>query len=354
MNRFAFLGLVVGVFAWTAVVSIMNGLQGDMKTRILREKPHLLWEGTPRSDLESKEGALKKALGTELSNVKFILQTEGLIEVPNQQQQGRISGSGVVIQGIEGLGNDAEAGSELASLLRVTVGDEIRLHSVWRLDLPPLELRLMSLFQTGVYEIDRSGVHVDRRLLENWLGLKDAVSRVEIQIKDPARVSEYRAAAEKALGVPLKTWQETEASLWYSLKLEKIVMGIAVFFIVLIASMAVHLALSVRVADKTREIGLLRGLGADDKILARLYLSEGLVLGVAGSFVGLFVSWAFCKIVSGYYQFPDIYYFTTVPVDWNWGTCIGLSIIAVILALFASWLPANRVKNVEVHEALRS
>jgi lipoprotein-releasing system permease protein len=118
--------------------------------------------------------------------------------------------------------------------------------------------------------------------------------------------------------------------------------------------MAVHLALSVRVADKTREIGLLRGLGADDRILARLYLTEGMMLGVAGSIVGLLGSWAFCKVVSGYYKLPDIYYFTAVPVDWDWPTSIGLAIIAIFLALLASWMPANRARRVEVSEALRS
>src|SRR5688572_13657441 len=108
MNRFAFLGLVVGVFAWTAVVSIMNGLQGNMKQQILREKAHLMWEGQPVVGIQSKEAALRKALGDELRAVRFLLQTEGQLVVADREERGRVSGaaaSGVVIQGVEGLGN---------------------------------------------------------------------------------------------------------------------------------------------------------------------------------------------------------------------------------------------------------
>ena len=150
MNRFAFLGLMVGVFAWISVVSIMNGLQGDIRDRSLKEKAHLIWEGSPREGLESKNAEVRELLNDEFKSLRFVLQSEGLIEVPSSQR-GRVTGSGVVIQGIEGLGENTQAGVELASVLKIIEGDEFKLRSVWKLDQPPMNLELGETFETGVY-----------------------------------------------------------------------------------------------------------------------------------------------------------------------------------------------------------
>ena len=354
MNRFAVLGLVIGVFAWTAVVSIMDGLQGDIRGRILKEKAHLLWEGTPVRDLQSKEAELRSLLGDRLSSIKWILQTEALLEVHLNRQLGRVSGSGVVLQGIEGMGEEIAAGYELMNLIGVTMDEPVRLHSAWKIDQPALEFQISKVFESGVYDLDRSVIRMDRKRLESWLGLQDSISRIEIQMKEPLMVDAVQHDVAKVLGREVKTWKQTDASLWYSLRLEKVVMAVAVFFIVLIAAFAVHLALSVRVADKTREIALLRALGADDKILSRLYLTEGALLGVLGAFVGLLLSRGFCFLISGYFQLPTIYYLTTIPVDWNWWLNIFLAFVAVILAVLASWWPSRKVRDIEVQEALRS
>jgi lipoprotein-releasing system permease protein len=355
MNVFAFLGLFVGVFAWCAVSSIMRGLQGDIKNRILREKPHLLWEGTPREGLSSKEAALRAALGSDFAEVRFMLRTEGLLEIPSYNGAGRSSGSGVVIQGDDSVGRGTfRAGAELATVLGLATEVPYKLRSAWKLEQPPLEPRFESVFETGVYELDRTGVRVNAAELGSWLGLTDAVSRVELRVSDPERAEEFRARAEEALGVTFKTWKETDASLWYSLKIERICMNLAVFFIVVLATVAVNLALSVRVADKAREIGLLRGLGADSRVLARLYLYEGGGLGLVGAFLGVVGAWGFCRAVEVLYRLPDIYYSTQVPVDWRWGPALLIGAVAVGAALLASVGPARRVLRAEISDALRS
>ncbi len=354
MNLFAFFGLIVGVFALTAVVSIMSGLQKDIKDRVLNEKAHLLWEGTPRQGLQAKKEEIVLALGSSLRDVQFILQTEGLLEQVKSQQRGRISGSGVVIQGIEAFGEGAALGTELGNVLDLDVDSKAFIRSAWDLNLAPLEIKVKSFFRSGVYEADRSGLRVDRKVLEEWLGLPRAVSRLEVRLNDPMEVDRFAPLLSKIVGVPMRTWKETEKSLWYSLRLEKIVMTLAVFFIVFLAALSVHLALSVRVAEKTREIGLLRALGVKDKILARLYLLEGAALGLAGSTAGLILSYFFCRIISGYYELPDIYYLANFPVQWEWSTSIGLAFFAVLLSVMASFFPAKKVEGVQIAEALRS
>lgn len=355
MNIFAFLGIFIGVFAWSSVSSIMRGLQGDIKDRMLREKPHLLWEGPPQEGLRGREEALRRSLGRDFQDVHYMLRTEGLLEIPAMEGSGRASGSGVVLQGApEVVTGTFQAGTELAAVLSLTPGIFYKLRSAWRLELPPLEPKFLQVFETGVYELDRTGVRVNAAELGHWLGLNDAVSRIEIRVRDPEKVGELRVLANSAAGVNFRTWQETDASLWYSLKIERIFMNLSVFFIVILATVAVNLALSVRVADKAREIGVLRGLGADTGDLARLYLYEGGGLGLAGALLGTGGAWLFCRVVSGYYQLPDIYYSTKVPVDWRWGPSLLIAAVAVMAALLASCGPAKRVLQAEIGDALRS
>ncbi|MBS1986191.1 MAG: ABC transporter permease [Bdellovibrionales bacterium] len=354
MNRFAFIGVVVGVFAWVSVVSVMNGLQGEIRDKILLEKPHLLWEGAPTRGLDAKVAALKATSGLELRSVKMLLQTEALMEIPSGRQKGRIAGAGVVLQGMNDAPSGAQIGSELAASLGLAPGDEIKLRSAWKLEGVPLVLRVANVFETGVPDIDRSGVRMSRAELESWLGLQDAVTRIEVQLVDPARADEVRPEVERVLGLPVKTWRETHASLWYSLKIEKIFMTIVVFFIVLLAALAVHLALSVRVAEKTREVGLLRALGADAALVRRIFLTEGALLGILGSGLGLVLSWIFCRLISGYVRAPDFYYSTSIPVDWNLATSLVMAAIAVGAATLASRGPAQRASRSTVVEALRA
>lgn len=354
MNRFALLGICVGTFAWTTVTSTMRGLQNDRRNRVLVQKPHLLWDGAPRSDILAKREVLEKFFGDSLSSLKFVLQTEGLFEIANSNQKGRSSGAGVVIQGVEDPESGIQFGIELMSEFHLAPGSLFKLHNVWRMDLPPLELEVDQSFESGIYEIDRSTLRVPRVLLENWLGMKDAISRIEIQLKDPHRADELIENLKKETGLVFNSWKTLDASLWYSLKLEMIVITIAVFFVVLIAAFSVHMALSVRVVEKSREVALLRGLGANDKILARLYFTEALLLGIFASIVGLLLAYVFCMGLSKWWKLPAIYYYTNLPIDWNWGMSLALTSISIGLTGIAGYLPARRVRSIEIQEALRS
>lgn len=353
MNGFAFVGLFIGVMAWISVLSIMNGLQGDIKDRHLKERAHIVWEGRPQELSADFTERVKKILGPEFKNLSLILQTEGLLEIPSGLR-GRVSGSGVIIQGRDDQSADILLGFELASILRLLPGDEVRLRSVWSLESPPLERTFRENFKSDIYDLDKSMVRLPKAQLEDWLGLKGRISLVEIQLQDPFRARVLLPALKQELELPFKSWEEQQASLWYSLRLEKTMMMLSIFFIVVLASLAVHLSLSARVTEKTREVALLMALGSSPKILARLYLMEGLILGVLGSLAGLVGSWVLCTVVSRFAKLPDFYYSTSVPVEWRWSENLFMAGIAIVLALIASWWPAKRVAQVSIQEALRS
>jgi lipoprotein-releasing system permease protein len=356
MNLFAFVGVAVGVFAWTSVMSIMTGLQNEIRQKNLQEKPHLLWEGSVNDLLPEKLAQVRSSWGPELTKLDTILQTEGLLEVLDTSERGRILGAGVVIQGLDRGGeSDLDMGVELLSTLKLRTGSRVRLHNVWRPEAAPLDLPVNSMFESGVYEIDRGTVRLGRANLARWLDLSPtAFTRLEVQLVDAFKAPELRDRLSHDLGLPLKTWQENDAALWYSLKLEKIVMSLATFFVVVISGFAVHLAMSVRVADKAREIGVLRGLGFADGWILRLYFVEGCVLSFCGAVLGLLAGYGFCYLVSHFGQMPEFFYSSQIPAEWNWSVNSLMALTAVFLAAMASYWPAKKASLVEIQEALRS
>lgn len=352
MNVLAFLGSALGVFAWVAVTSIMIGLQNDIRFTRLGEKPHLVWEGQPRSDYRDIEARIRELLGKNLSGLSSLLRTEGLLEEHRGDQKGRSAGSGVIIEGrldVESL----QFGAELLSVTGFQPQSKLLLHSAWRLDKAPLELRDPVVFETGVYDIDKATIRMPKSELDRWLGLNDAASSIEVRLSDPDLAPEMRDRLAP-LNLSFQTWREMDQALWYSLKLELLVMSMAIFFVVLLGALALYMALSVRVTEKAREIALLRGLGAPDYQLKFLYTFEGTILGTFGAIVGIGGAWLFCLLVSKYGALPSIYYTTHIPSDWSWLRSIGFGLVAIILSAGASYWPARKVQEFEIQEALRS
>jgi lipoprotein-releasing system permease protein len=351
MNIFAFVAVALAVFSWATVMSIMGGLQKDILDKNLRAKPHLLWEDVPRV-LNLSE--LPTDISSQIISVKKTLQSEALMEVPRNETDDNSLRSGVIIQGDDSIPEGAvDLASDLASQVSILNFDQVIFRSAWKLDVPPLKLRVRKIFTTGVYELDRALVRVSPKDLEQWLGLVGFSSRLEVKLKDPFNSIKLRKSLEEKYGLTLKVWQELDSALWYSLRLEKFAMGFALFCMVLLASLAVNMALSVRVSEKVREISLLRSMGLTRKDIFRLYILEGFFIGTLSSVLGAIGAYYFSKVLSQYLSFPDIYYSTAIPVSWSHLQVAFLVFMSILLCLWASWNPARRAMSVDIAQGLR-
>lgn len=357
INYFAWVGVTLGVFAWVSIMSLMSGLQNETREKILKQKPHLLWEHVPTQDLNERVVELQKfkTLQGQDFKINSVLQTEGIVELPDRGETGRVVGSGVIIQGVKEFEeNEIQLGSELQRYLAPGPEENLRLRSAWRPEGLPLDFKDPKGFESGIFELDRSLIRISQRTLESWLGLQGAVSRIEIFLEDPYQAEKLKDEFETRLGVKFKTWKQTDGALWFSLRLEKVMMGLVLFFVVLIALLALNLSIRVRVIEKRAEIALLHALGASDKILSRMFVCQGVFLGAFASVLGLLLGWVFCLVVSNFWSLPSIYYSTHLPVDWNWSLNLGFCLIAVVWSGIASALPARRIQNLNTAETLRS
>jgi lipoprotein-releasing system permease protein len=354
MNLFAFAGLALSVFAWITVTSVMGGMQGQIKERILNEKPHLLWEGRPQQGSKEFLRAVKEELASEYEDAATYLRSEALVEMRRAHRNVQ---TGALLEGRDEIpSGQALAGSEIFSELGASTNDVVSVRSVWALEQFPLSLVLSGTFQSGVYELDRNVLRVSRGDLSQWLGLgEDAYSYFSAKLKDPNRAELMKERLVRRFpGLDFKTWQEADAALWYSLRLEKIVMSLAVFFVLLLSLFALYMAMSVRLAEKSREMALLRGLGAQNFDLQKLFLIEGGILSGLAALMGIGLSWFFCKLISGWLTLPDFYYSTSIPVDWSWDRVIFLALGVLLLGLLSTWWPVRRGFQFSVAETLRS
>lgn len=352
MNRFAIIATALGLCAWLTTLNVMEGLQREIRNDHLRNKAHILLEGPLRNDLPEVAEKIRSQFGSQIKELKIKLQFEGLVE----PSKGRkiYTGSGVVIEGDANVKpGEVVIGEELGNVLHADTMDSFRLRNVWKLEGAPLDLKFGGLRRTELFDVDRFYVWVSQSDLDEWLGGEKLKSRLEIFLNEPYKAPPITAQM-KTIDPSFKDWTELDSALWHSLDLERKAMAIALFFVVLFGALAVSSALSLRIAEKRREIGLLRALGADTSKIFWLYEFEGLILGGIGLVLGLALSWGVTWAIGNWGMLPSFFYSQNLPVDWSWAralTLLGLSFLTVGIA---SLVPSRKLFQWDIISLLKS
>lgn len=355
MTRFAFIAFAVAMFSWITVHGVMSGLQGDRIKVLVDEQPHLLWESTPRSlslETKTKLEALLKNHG--LKSIKYVLQTEGLMELVRPDERGRTQGAGIVMRADDSLKpGSVLMGGELAQMTKVYLGDQLKLHSVWNLEGMPLTVEVAGLVHPRDFDAAKQLMWLATSDIESLIEHKDAISRIEISLQDPEKAAALLPEVQKVIPDHWQTWRDLNRSLLMSLALERNMMALTMFFLVILASLALYLSLSVRVVERTRQSALLLALGARLPKVRNVFLFEGLTIGAVGTLVGATAAMFFCWYLKNYFQLPALYYSRRVPVDLSVISIVVLIAVSMGLALVASFFPANQVSKIEIAEALK-
>ena len=149
---------------------------------------------------------------------------------------------------------------------------------------------------------------------------------------------------------------ELNQNLLDALKLEKRVMFLILIFIVLVASFNIISTLTMTVMAKTREISILKSMGADDDGIMRLFMYKGLIIGVLGTIIGITLGLILCFIINKYgiKMDPEVYYINKLPVQINLGEVLLVSVFAIVISLLATLFPALRAARVNPVEGLRN
>jgi lipoprotein-releasing system permease protein len=368
ISLIAALGVAIGVMALIVVIAVMTGFDTDLKDKIIGANPHIVLhseEGIRDFDALSKKiAALPEvsAVAPYVSGQAFLYHKDKVLSLNVKGITPSVEEAVTKIKAycIGGKVNLPRGGimlgQELARVLDVGVGDEVVLSSpVIGLNTP---YRISALFHTGMYDYDLNFAFLDIRDAQEFFGVGRVVTQVGVKIKDPYRAPFVKKELVKTLSVPLhvRTWMEINQNFFSALALEKLTMFIILTLIVLVACFNIISSLIVMVVEKTKDIGILKAIGAPQALIRRIFTWGGLIIGCTGTFLGILGGVFLCWLLKKYQfiQLPkDIYYIDKLPVSLR-GQDIGLiALCALLITFLATIYPARKASRLNPVEALR-
>ena len=256
-------------------------------------------------------------------------------------------------------------GNELASQLNVFVGDNVTIinpigGAIGPLGIPTPRVkpfRVAGIFKSGMYEYDTKWTYMSIGEAQSFLETGDLVTGIEARVQDIDAVNGISEEIGAKLPYPffVKNWKNLNRSLFSALKLEKIVMGLILSLIVMVASLNIIGTLILVVLTRAREISILRAMGTAKGTIRGMFMIEGLIIGVVGTTLGTILGLLGCAGLDRY-QYPldtDVYYLDSLPVVVEPNTVVSVVIAAILISFLATVYPATLAARIDPVEGLR-
>jgi lipoprotein-releasing system permease protein len=382
-------GVVVGVSALIVVMAVMNGLQRDLREKILIGSPdlRLLTFGNEMS-MPDWRATLEKVKKT-----KDVVAAAPWVHTKGVARSGQSDPQLAFISGIEpqgrgvpevtglrdhavrgdfrfssadGLTRGIVVGDLLAARLGVDLGDTLTLVTVSPKDFSAsaglipqtMDFEVTGVVRTGMFEYDDNYVFIAIDAAKELAQLGGAVTGIEVKTTNRWVASDVGATLEQELGHPYRAvdWQEQNSSLFQALKLEKLGMGVILGLIILVSAFNIVSNLTMVVADKTREIGILKAMGMRSASIKRIFFLQGLTIGVAGTALGVMLGLAVSILVGAKKLIPldpQIYFIDHLPAYNEAQDVVITIVVSLLIAALATLYPSNQAAKLYPLEAIR-
>lgn len=363
------LGIAIGVIVLIVSIGIANGLDKNMISSILSMTSHVLVEnGDKLSDYNNLKERIEKIPGVK--GAVPSIETQGIFKY-NGIYGGYISG--VKIEGfdlesakkamdldkkiVEGSispdkMNGILIGKELFKNIGASLGDEVTIISS---ENKEIKFKIEGVFQSGYYDYDINMIILPLKAAQYLVYSGDTVNKIDVTLNDPYKAPEIADKIMTETKIFSRTWGDLNRNLLSALSLEKTVMIMVFSLIVIIAGFVVWVTLNMLVREKIKDIGIMRSMGFSRKSIMKIFLIQGMLLGIAGIIIGTVISLCFLWYIKNYTLafITSIYYLTKIPVEISVKE-IGIIIGANIGIIFVSSVfPAYRAAKMETVEALR-
>jgi len=370
-------GVAVGVGVLIIVIAVMSGFDTDLREKIIGTNSHIIIEGEYGVDGISELSRQIQRVKHVTATAPFVYgqamvmraqETMGiLVRGVDPKQEGRVSklGSYMKTGNVDLENNGCVIGNELAKRLNLKIGQRITLISP--ASTIGEEFQVRGIFSSGMYMYDANLIYVGLPQAQGLFGLGSRTSGIAVKIDDALRVLKVKAAVRDALkgySYSIRSWMDLDKNLITALRLEKIMMFIVVGMIVLVACFNIGSSLIMMVMEKTKDIGILRSIGATAGSIRRIFLLEGLIIGGAGTALGFAFGLTVVRHINpiahsiesltGFSFFPpDIYYFSRIPALIGLFDMSCIAGFALAASLVATLYPSHQAARLDPVEALR-
>ncbi len=386
---FSALGVTLGTWLLIFVLSAINGFENEVKRELMGKDAHIeitRHQFTPFGGYDSLRREVLRQPGV-LKAAPFVLAKTVIAHQKNQD--------GILVYGIVdslsreviGIPSTVKRGDyrldslmdsstgrafpsillgyALADRLAAQVGDKVFLADFSKASMlsgsfaPRVQPFIVAgIFESGMYQYDESLAYISLASAQKLFDVPNQVTGLQVRISDPAHSGRMADALETRLGFPYRAvdWQAKNFTLIKWMNYEKVLVSLALGIIILIAAFNIISSLVMAVNDKTREIGILRAMGATRSSILRIFVFEGMLIGITGSFLGatLGILSYWLQKHYGLIQLPgDVYFVTTLPVELRLWDVLGVLLVTNFLCGVATLLPALKAARQDPVGAIR-
>lgn len=387
------LGVTLGVAALIIVLSGMNGFAGEILRHLIGMNAHL-WVQSQSGSLANGDEIMGKVRTIPgVTGVSPTIYEETLIANPSIAQTGaQIKGvdsasigdvsniirlfkeDSVNCSGRFFLGRDSAGGDpgivlgwQLAGKLQVFVGDRVFVVVPPKGPLSPMTMtqpkfapfRVTGIFDSGFFEFDATLAVMDIRETQQLFGYGASIGAVEVKLRDPFAADGVDSLITGALGgypYTATTWVELNGGLYKWLMIEKWFAFVVLSLIILVAAFNIVSTLTMVVRDKTKEIGILKAMGANPREISRIFLAQGLIVGIVGTLAGGILGYGLCWVQDTYHivRLPaELYQVSAFPVEMRLFDFVAIGAAAIAICVVSALYPAWRAAHMDPVEAIR-
>lgn len=383
-------GVAVGIMALIVVLGVMNGLRDDLRDRILVANPHLRILGYGNSlRLDHWTEALARiraapgvvAAAPEVVTQSLIINAASYPEAVNVLGLDTAAAT-LSVTSIPSAINEGDLrfevtdtsvdgalilGRRLSERLNAFPGDIVQLVPPTAAQVNPAlgyafprfwKFQVSGTFETGMYQYDNQFVIMERRMAQRFAGLDSAVTGIQVEVGNPWEAPRIGEELADMLGFPYRSldWQTQNAGIFAALQLEKLAMGLVIFFIMIVAAFNIVGTLTMLVTDKTREIGILQAMGLPAGSIGRIFLAQGAIIGSIGVAIGLTAGLLVAFVVdrSGWIRIEAaVYGIDRLPVHIELGDLLVVVAAGMLVAVVATLHPSRAATRLTPVDAIR-